>query len=182
MLIRIRRTRTHPAADWTSANPWLEPLEMGIEEEAPHKAKLNVSDVRVRWNSLDYWSPGGSGVQIVTTTVQTNVGTKQALLAAVPTGKVRIVTQAVARNASEDLTDMPDDLGFGFTAGASGWAGSLSAAWAELANNARVVYIPAANQSSAPAGIAGEIFGCIFYDTSITATLDIDVHYYDVDA
>lgn len=60
MLIRVRRTRTHPADDWTSANPWLGPLEMGIETEAPNKAKINFSDVRVRWNDLDYWNPSGA--------------------------------------------------------------------------------------------------------------------------
>jgi len=77
MLIRVRRTRTHPAQHWTSSNPWLGPLEMGVEEEAPNKSKINFSDIRVRWNSLDYWNPSGEtgGGPSVATSAEVNTGT-----------------------------------------------------------------------------------------------------------
>ena len=181
MLIRIRRTSTHPAADWTSANPWLEPLEMGIEEEAPNKAKLNVSDVRVRWNSLDYWSPGGSGVQIVTTTVQTNVGTKQALLAAVPTGKVRIVDKIFARGKTGEPV-LTGTIYFGFGVAADDWATPTASTFDSLIGTSAGVRLLGTNESSFLVGTAGDVFGIIMTNSGDPATIDIDVHYYDVDA
>lgn len=173
-----------PAADWTDKNPVLEQFQMGVESDTG-KAKVCMGP-RTAWNSLDYWSPSGGGVQIKTTTVQTNVGTKQALLAAVPTGKKRIVTQVVARNASASLAAMGDDCSAGFNAGADDAGGVWdSAALAQLLTSTVVLGpnfgggIPPLTQT---VGMAGEIFGLKFADASITATLDIDVHYYDVDA
>lgn len=94
MLIRVRRTRTHPAADWTSSNPWLGPLEMGVEEEAPHKAKINFSDIRVRWNDLDYWDPSGAlnADTISDLTTQTPVSDDLFAFVAVPTSRVVRIT------------------------------------------------------------------------------------------
>lgn len=128
-----------------------------------------------------------NGVRIATTTVQTNVGTKQALLAAVPTGKVRIVTSVVARNASASLGTYDGNIITGFDAGCNNFATSATGSVAALQDNTNQIYITPVDWSapgpiSGHTGIAGETFGCIFTDDSITATVDIDVHYYDVDA
>lgn len=169
------------AADWTAKNPVLEQFQMGVESDTG-KAKVCMGP-RTAWNSLDYWNPGG--VQNKTTTVQTNVGTKQALLAAVPTGKVRIVTMMMWRNASENLATMDPAPLIGWDATPTNWIDSDCFPSATIEDSGR-------GQITGPGltgdagivryGVAGEVFGIKFPDTSITATLDIDVHYYDVDA
>lgn len=127
-------------------------------------------------------------MRIATTRVNTNVGTKQALLAAVPTGKVRIVTQVVARNASASLGAVSDGVNLGFNALSSDVGFIRTSSLAGLTTAAGVTICPVGvdviNQEYSPftSGAAGDVFGCIFADDSITATLDIDVHYYDVDA
>jgi hypothetical protein len=123
-------------------------------------------------------------VRITTTRVQTNVGTKQALLAAVPTGKVRIVTRVVWRNASINLSGWVGDIGLGFSGGAEDWwLSSDGAIIVGLTSSAKASsHSPEVSPFSV--GLATEVFGMIFNqpDPEIAATLDIDVHYYDVDA
>lgn len=127
---------------------------------------------------------GGAKVYRAFTTVSTNVGTKQALLAAVPTGKVRIVTQVVARNASADLSLMADDLQFGFDASPSNWGyafpGGLYLLTAANKSMSIVASALSGTVNAQTDGAAGDVFGCMFLYTAITATVDIDVFYYDV--
>ena len=174
------------AADWTAKNPVLEQFQMGVESDTG-KTKVCMGP-RTAWNSLDYWSPGGSGVQIVTATVQTNVGTKQALLAAVPTGKVRIVTETVARNASTSLAGIGGGIVYGFdvlasNVGGFNWDGT---GLIYLTDDERYItgtLAGAGGASYSYRGEAGDVLGVIVSgDFGVTATLDIDVHYYDVDA
>lgn len=122
-------------------------------------------------------------MRMTTTRVATNVGTKQALLPAVPTGKVRIVTQVVARNASADLSASSDSMLFGFNAGCDNWGQrALTGLVSDSLISSTLGNGDAGIGGTSSKGTAGSIFGAIAQDTAITATLDIDVHYYDVDA
>lgn len=125
-------------------------------------------------------------MQFATTTVQTNVGTKQALLAAVPTGRKRIVTQIWLRDAlGGDLSDNSGDLNFGFAADISAIGIYMVFVGEVVATGTNTMVIGPAlttGVGSVGSGVAGEIFGCLFEDASITATLDIDVWYYDIPA
>lgn len=134
------------------------------------------------------------GIGMVTTTVSTNVGTKQALLPAVPVGKVRVITQITARNASATLADMGDLAVIGFNAGADD-VGSLpsqlfalltsstkSASWATSFPNGQDIILYPGGLQSQTLGAGGDVLGIVFYDPSITATVDIDTFYYDVPA
>lgn len=127
----------------------------------------------------------GASLRRVTTTVATNVGTKQALLGAVPTGKKRKVTQLVLHNASANLGTYADVLQLGFDAGANNWGNVTSGQISTLSTASQFCLTPAGGiyfDGAPNAGAAGDVFGVISNDTSITATLDIDVFYYDIDA
>ena len=121
---------------------------------------------------------GASALTRTTTTVHTNIGTKQALLSAVPTGKVRVVTMVVERNVSADQTlATPGSLTLGFSAGADNWLddGDVNSLTSTSKTNGLIL------QTGRNVGLAGEIFGVII-GSDITATLDIDTFYYDIDA
>lgn len=121
-------------------------------------------------------------LQRVTATVATNVGTKQALLGAVPVGKVRVVTGVYLRNATADLSTYAGEiLGLGFNAGASDYGEPTMPGILTIPS---VIYnlLNFGSGTNYTTGSAGEVFGCLFAVTSVTATLDIDVFYYDVDA
>lgn len=126
-----------------------------------------------------------NGVRIATTTVQTNVGTKQALLAAVPVGKKRNVVMAVPRNPSSTLAALggEGDITLGFNSSADNWfLDSDGTGFAALnGTGLGIQLIPPGKAASYHIGTEGEVFGIVFGFTDITATLDIDVHYYDVD-
>lgn len=114
--------------------------------------------------------------------VDTDVGTKQALYT-VPADKRCIVTKAVVRDASATLAAMGDLLQFGFNAAADDW--QLQIAGARLAT----LTGPTLNTVAAPSvdntnvtGAAAAVFGCVFTDPSITATVTIDVFGYLVPA
>ena len=109
-------------------------------------------------------------------------------MSAVPVGKVRIVTRVVARNASASLAGFSGEDGFyfGFDAGATG-SGNLTlspSAVERLTSTARLIQSSGDISESVVSviGAAGEVFGISVAFTSITATVDIDVFYYDVDA
>jgi hypothetical protein len=121
------------------------------------------------------------------TTVATDTATKQALLTAVPTGRVRIVTRVVVRNASASLAEMADALSIGFNALATDVGSFASDELAALTTSAQAAVIdvgggPGDSGNVVAVGVAGQILGCIFADVAIEATADIDVTYYDVDA
>ena len=169
-----------PEADWTAKNPELAQFQMGIESDTG-KCKVNFGPP-TRWNSLEYWNPAG-GVQIATTTVQTNVGTKQALLPAVPAGKKRNITVIFPRGGAGDYSEMTGALSFGFGASANDFSAGIDPSTA-LGDGfvAPVSNLTIAGTTSQFIGAAGDVFGCIFSAPSVAPDVDIDVHYYDVDA
>jgi len=119
------------------------------------------------------------------TTVNTNVGTKQALYT-VPAAKACVITQMVLRGASASLAAMGDDTGFGFDSPPANTVLLDSAQLALLTTASR--YILPNLSEDVPTfgnfrtlGNAGEVFGVIFYDTSIVATVKIDVFGYLID-
>lgn len=124
-------------------------------------------------------------LQRTTTEVATNVGTKQALLAVVPTGKRRIISQIVIRQASADLSAMSNGLVFGFNAGATNslafeiTAGIFADIQDGTTSFVRNTMLDGGLNTD---GVATDVFGCVFTDASITATLKIDVFFYDVPA
>jgi len=128
-----------------------------------------------------------SGVRVATTRVQTNTGTKQALISVVPTGKLRVILMVVLRNASTSLATMNDSIVFGGVAEDDfgyldpGASNLLTAAAKVLSFTKASFYNDASAQLSTQYA-SGTVFGVTFYDTSISGTLDIDVHYYDADA
>lgn len=165
-----------PAADWTARNPVLAQFEEGVESDTG-KVKRGPGP----WNDLNYLNPAGvAPLQMVTTQVSTNVGTKQALLPAVPAGKVRIVTQAIARDAAADLTanEGAGSLVLGWNAGADDWLddGTLLNLATPLDASGWTI------QGGRDCGAATEIFGAICSGFSITTSVQIDVFYYDVPA
>jgi len=151
-----------------------------------------LSDQTDLQSALDAKASLSQTVQIVTVTgIATDVGTKQNLLSAVPTGKQRIVTKIVVRNASADLTAFGGEDGFyfGYNAGATGSSNLTfgSNAVAALTTTARLIQtsgdtFDGAGYSPSVVGAAGEVFGISVGFTSIAATVVIDVHYYDVTA
>jgi hypothetical protein len=115
-----------------------------------------------------------------TTTVDTNVGTKQPLYTC-PALKHCVITKVILRNASASLATMGDAMFFGFNAGVSDF-GSIGAqpltgitdatvalGFSQISNGSNVVW---------KIGTAADVFGCAFNDTSITATVVIDVFGY----
>ena len=174
-----QRITHRTASEWTAGNYTLLNNELGVESDTQ---KQKLGDGTTTWTSLGYNTP----IYRAFTTVSTNVGTKQALLAAVPTGKVRIVTQVVARNASADLSLMADDLQFGFDASPSNWGyafpGGINLLTAANKSMSIVASALSGTINAQTDGAAGDVLGCMFLYTAITATVDIDVFYYDVDA
>ncbi|HMF55090.1 MAG TPA: hypothetical protein VK619_01910, partial [Pyrinomonadaceae bacterium] len=116
-----------------------------------------------------------------TTTVNTNVGTKQALYT-VPVGKHCIVTKIVVRSVSASLGAMSDALSFGFDVDAGDFNAPLnSTALSTLTDNTLALTLhndAEITLSPVKIGSAGNVFGCFFNDTSITATVVIDVFGY----
>lgn len=182
-----------PTAVWEANNPTLQANELGVCSDLRDGVETDSLLSKLgngvdSWNTLPNFNPSGS-TRIVSTTVATDVGTKQALLSAVPTGFQRIVTRVVVRNASADLTAFAGEDGFyfGYNAGATG-SNNLTFS----ANDVALLTTPAlliqnsgeteegASLFSSVIGEAGEIFGISIGYTSIDATVDIDVHYYDV--
>lgn len=133
-------------------------------------------DIRILANSL-----------LSTTTVDTDIGTKQALFT-VPVDKHCVPTAVVIRNASASLETIGDSLTFGFGVGASEW-GSIFQLLADLTVPSRGFGLSAFSTPGEDLsiytrdpffiiGAAGDVFGCIFNDPSIDATLVIDVFGY----
>lgn len=167
-----------PAADWASQNPVLQQFEIGFESDTGY-SKVNLSPTATAWNSLGYFNK--PPIVIKTTRVQTNVGTKQALLSAVPAGKKRIVIMQAFRNVSQSLAAYNDDTTCGFNADANDGGDWLM--------NPAIVNLTDATKCDVSTGsgirvvgTAGDVWGFKSLDTSINATVDIDVHYYDLDA
>ena len=131
----------------------------------------------------------GHGIMAVgTAVVQTNVGTKQALLSAVPTGYKRIIDKVVFRNASASLLSMigEGDTSVGFDVAASNvLIDGDSSNMGNLVSTAKCVACNVDYPQVAVGferGLAGEVLGVLFSYNGITATVDIDVWYYDVPA
>jgi hypothetical protein len=132
--------------------------------------------------------PGSTGTAVVllsSTTVSTNVGPKQALYT-VPASKKCIVTQIIARKASASLAAMGDALLFGFDVGAADYGNPfVGPTLAQLTDSSLAIGTTMLSPSGAgpiTIGNAGDVFGCVFNDTSITATLLVDVFGYLTDA
>lgn len=128
---------------------------------------------------------GGAICKLSTTTVATDVGTKQDLYT-VPTGKRCIVTKVVVKDATTSLAAMGDTLHFGFDGGAGDWNRSIgSGSLARLVDG--TVSITAVPEEliatgAQTIGTAADVFGCIFNDTSITGgfvTIDVFGYLYD---
>lgn len=124
---------------------------------------------------------------LASTTVDTNVGTKQTLYT-VPAGKRCVVTKVVVRDASANLETMAGALTFGFAAGADEWA-SIFSLLVDLNSSSRAFGISALAPRGADLGgfdsdpffvigNAADVFGCVFNDTAITATVVIDTFGY----
>jgi hypothetical protein len=115
---------------------------------------------------------------IASVTVSTNNAAKQNLYT-VPAGKHFIATRLIARNASTSLAAMSDSLTFGFDAGASDYQNAITgASLAELLDatwTTGVSFAVGGGASAAKIGSAGDVFGCIFNDHSITGTVVIEV-------
>lgn len=126
-------------------------------------------------------TPDGRLASVV---VDTNVGTKQDLYT-VPADKECVITKVVVRSASASLGAMSDALLLGFSGGANDY-GSIPAG--SLANLTDGTFAIGKSNTSYGAGdpwiigTATDVFGCIFNDTGITATVTIDVfgYLYDV--
>jgi hypothetical protein len=115
------------------------------------------------------------------TTVNTNVGTKQSLYT-VPTGKKAVVTKIIARSSSADLTGMLGSLTFGFDGSALDFGAVFGGNHLALLLDATTAILLSNDVNliglAGVIGNASNVFGCIFNDTSITATLKIDVFGY----
>lgn len=115
------------------------------------------------------------------TQVDTDVGTKQTLYT-VPASKKAVITHVVVRSASASLAAMSDVLQLGFTAGADNWGFSIaSAALAGLTDATFATGMGIGDGLSSAAikiGSATDVFGCIFNDAAINATVVIDVFGY----
>lgn len=115
---------------------------------------------------------------IASITVSTENGAKQNLFT-VPAGKHFIPTRIVARNASTSLAAISDGLTFGFDAGASDYQNAItSTSLAQLLDETwatGVSFAVGGGANAAKIGSAGDVFGCIFNDHSISGTLVIDV-------
>lgn len=113
-------------------------------------------------------------------TVNTNVGTKQDLYT-VPTGKKCSPLYIVLDEVSASLAAIGDAMIFGFDGGASDWGTITGAALATFTgggladltmNQSNPVGLTA---TPSVKGAAGDVFGCIFNDPSITATMRVRV-------
>lgn len=129
-----------------------------------------------------------------TTTVDSNTGTKQTLFT-VPTGKVCLVFGVVLRNASADFSgyyQLEELVTFGFNAGATDvFAGTGSDTnMQQLTGSTKAIFRSfhtstggaGSTATELTVGAAADTFGVIFGDTTITATLKIDVFGYLYDA
>lgn len=115
----------------------------------------------------------------VSTLIDTSVATKQALLDAVPTGQVRIVTQRIFRKVSATLAGLSGAPTLGFNAG--GTDQGTGPVITGLTGATK--YVVSDPPAGAVKGAAGDVFGIIFAaDHSISATMIVDVWYYDVNA
>lgn len=154
-------------------------------------ASPGAAGERMESNGTNWVSAAPTGEQrLASVTVNTNVGTKQALYT-VPAGKHLVVTRVVARSASTSLAAIGsgDGLTLGFDAGATDWANVRGEHLQLLTTSTVFVPIVAAGVSytgdpglqafiAYKIGAAADIFGCVFTDNSITATLVIDVFGY----
>lgn len=122
-----------------------------------------------------------SGIALLSrTVVQANVATKQALYT-VPVGKTGVPTLRVVRSPSASLAAISDSLTFGFNAGATDSGQAIdAAALAFLTGATKYIAAPLNDNATggAASGSAGAIYGCIFNDPSITATVTIDIFGY----
>lgn len=119
-------------------------------------------------------------------TVHLNTVGKQALYT-VPVGKRCVVTEAIARDASTDLTLYSDIASIGFNVGADdvgGWNWDdvcplvNGTVWMGATMNGFIQGTGAASVT----GVTGDILGFLSGDTSITATVKIDIFGYLIDA
>ena len=113
------------------------------------------------------------------TQVNTNVGTKQALYT-VPNGKSCVITKLIVRSASASLGAVGDGVSFGFNGDATDFLTVSSTVLAALTD---ATIIAGASRFDVAGrnwflGAATNVFGCIFIDPSITATVQIDVFGY----
>jgi hypothetical protein len=112
------------------------------------------------------------------TQVNTNIGTKQNLYT-VPATKKCIITKVIVRSASANLSTMGDSLLFGFTGSDYGSINNVSLS--NLTGATLAIALTTANDTANipfTIGNAADVFGCVFNDTSITATVQIDVFGY----
>jgi len=121
----------------------------------------------------------GTPINLLSTaTVNTNVGTKQTLYT-VPVGYECYITQLIIKKASASLAAYNGAVSFGFDAGSTGWAGMPTNQIAILDSISQIPVFsidwsaPMPNQSIT--GVGNDTFGVKFGDTSIIATVQIDV-------
>lgn len=129
--------------------------------------------------------PGAGLVKLSSTVVDTDVGTKQSLFT-VPADKKCNPAMVVVHSATEDMSAIGDALLFGFDAGASDF-GSISGTILMQLVDDTLATGRSNFEVTAPTvqkiGTAGDVFGCIFNDTSITdGELTIDTFGYLFDA
>lgn len=75
------------------------------------------------------------------------------------------------------MAAMGNSLKLGFDAGATNIATIANTSVATLTDGTKVFLV---QPTSGIVGAAGSTLGCIFLDTAITGTLNIDIAYYDV--
>ncbi len=122
--------------------------------------------------------------RIVTTTLQMNVGTKQNVLTAVPTGKRRVIQSIFVRDPSYDISGSgpyPFRVYVGYNAGADNFIDDSDVS--NLTGSNQWDLIKQAGGGAWAMGAAGDVLGVLFPDAIGTSeTIKVDVAYFDIDA
>lgn len=162
------------AAEWARDNQF---IPVGWEAVESDTSRRKLGNGNTRYNDLPYLS---NGIQLLsTTTVHTNVGTKQALYT-VPAGKSCVVAGYVMRSASSSLIayDSGETLTLGFDAGASDLGNTVMGTIINSFTSPSKMFFSPSNQAVGEMGAAADVLGAAFSDTSIDATVVIDVFGY----
>lgn len=116
--------------------------------------------------------------RLSTTTIHSNVGTKQTLYT-VPADKVAVITHVVVRGPSTSLSTILGTLSFGFNSSSNDWSPAYTQAELRTLTLATHSFLKAANAITVT-GAPAQNFGTIFSNIALDAQITIDVFGYTI--